>query len=322
MVENIDPKDKKILSLLDFNARLPLTALAQATGLTKQTADYRIKSLLKRGIIEGFFPVINTPRLGYKYCRIFVQFDSLDAKTEKRFIEYIFQNEKMFWAFSLGGDYDYLLVYWVETLTEFEKIIRGFEARFGNTIRKKSEQVITNVIHLSHKIFDPNRIHRFDLKETSQRTELDKLDKAILHQLCIDSRQSLVEIAEKTKTSPKVVSYRINRMENEEFLVGFRPIVSYEKLGLTYYKVFFNLSFDNTNELPAFEEFLLNHPKTLFIVKGIGMESDLDVELLAESNQAFFDFIQEAKQKFPHLIRDYKYLIYTKTIKVNYLPFI
>lgn len=322
MIENIDLKDKKILSLLDFNARLPLTSLAKATGLTKQTADYRIKSLIKRGIIEGFFPIINTPRLGYKYCRIFVQFDNLDSKMEKQFIEYIFQNKNLFWAFSLGGDYDYLLVYWVETLTEFEKIIRDFEAKFGTAIRKKSEQVITNVIHLSHKIFDPNKIHRFDLKETSQRTELDELDKNILHQLSIDSRQSLVEIATKTKSSPKVVGYRISRMENEEFLVGFRPIVSYEKLGLTYYKVFFNLSFHSMNELPAFEQFLLNNPKTLFIVKGIGMESDLDVELLAESNQAFFDFIQGAKKAFPHLVRDYKYLIYTKTIKVNYLPFI
>jgi DNA-binding Lrp family transcriptional regulator len=151
---------------------------------------------------------------------------------------------------------------------------------------------------------------------------LDEIDKTILHQLSIDARQSLVEIAEKTSSSPKVVSYRIRRMENEGFLVGFRPIINYEKLGLTYYKVFFNLSFGEVKEFDQFERFLLNNPKTLFIVKGIGMEGDLDVELLAESNQAFFDFIQEAKKHFPHLIRDYKYLIYTKTIKVNYLPFI
>lgn len=322
MVENIGLKDKKILSLLDFNARMPLTSLAQTTGLTKQTADYRIKSMLKKGVIEGFFPVINTPKLGYKYCRIFVQFDNLDTKMGKQFIDYIFQNKNLFWAFSLGGDYDYLLVYWVETLTEFELIIRDFEAKFGSAIRKKSEQIITNVIHLSHKIFDSKKIHRFDLKETTQRTELDDLDKKILRQLSLDSRQSLVEIATKTNSSPKVVSYRINRMQNEEFLAGFRPIINYEKLGLTYYKVFFNLAFTDLKTVNAFEEFLLNHPKILFIVKGIGMESDLDVELLAESNQGFFDFIQEAKKAFPNLIRDYKYLIYTKTFKVNYLPFI
>lgn len=318
----IDAKDQKLLSLLDFNARAPLSALAKSTGLTKQTADYRIKSLLKRGIIEGFFPVVNTPKLGYKYCRIFVQFSNSDPKTEKKLLDYVFEHPNLFWAFSLGGEFDYLLVYWVETLTEFEQITRDFEAQFGKVIRSKSEQVVTNVIHLSHKIFDPTRTHRFDLKETKQQIQLDELDKKILHQLSLDARQPLVDIANKTNTSPKVVRYRIQRMQNEEFLVGFRPIINYEKLGLTYYKIFFNLLFKNPAELESLEQFLLNHPRTLFIVKGIGIQSDFDVELLAQSNQEFFDFIQETKKKFPNMIRDYKYLIYTKTIKVNYLPFI
>ncbi len=322
MLQTIDLKDKKILALLDFSARLPLASLAKATGLTKQTVDYRIKSLIKRGIIEGFFPVINTPMLGYKYCRIFVQFDSAGAKTEKKLFDYIFKHQNLFWAFSLGGEYDHLLIYWVEIPSKFERIVPEFEALFGDGIRKKSEQVITNVIHLSHKNFEFKKAHRFDLKETNTRIALDETDKAILHELSLDARQSLVEIAKKTSSGPKVVSYRIRRMESEGFLVGFRPIINYEKLGLTYYKVFFNLAFHDVKEFDQFERFLLNNPKTLFIVKGVGMEGDLDVELLAENNQEFFEFIQETKKSFPHLIRDYKYLIYTKTIKVNYLPFI
>src|SRR3989344_8214811 len=103
-MNNVDAKDQKILGLLDFNARMPLSTLAKSTGLTKQTADYRVKSLLKRGIIEGFFPVVNTPKLGYKYCRIFVQFSSLDPKIEKQLLDYIFKHPNLFWAFSLGGD--------------------------------------------------------------------------------------------------------------------------------------------------------------------------------------------------------------------------
>lgn len=322
MLEQIDAKDKKILGLLDFNARMALTVMAKATGLTKQTADYRIKSLTKRGIIEGFFPIINTPMLGYKYCRIFVQFGISNSKTEKKLLDYIFKHPNLFWAFSLGGEYDYLLIYWVDSITQFENIVLEFEALFGDAIQKKSEQVIINVIHLSHKLFDEDKKNRFDLKETDKRFEISTLDKKILHELCLDARQSLVSIAGKTQTSPKVVRYRINRMQSNDFLVGFRPIINYEKLGLTYYKVFFNLSFHNLQELEKFESYLINHPKTIFIVKGIGMKSDFDVELLAESNQTFFDFIQETKEKFPGFIRDYKYLIYTKTIKVNYLPFL
>lgn len=322
MLEKIDQKDKKILALLDFNARMPLSEIGRKVGLTKQTTDYRIKSLMKKGIIEGFFPIINTPMLGYTYCRIFVQFGNLDQKTEQDFRKYVFEHKNLFWAFALGGEYDYLLVYWVENLTYFEKINKEFKARFENAIRKKSEQVITNVIHLPHKIFSQKEIQRFDLKETNERIKLDPLDKEILRQLCIDARMPLTEISKKTKTNPKVANYRIKRMQKENFIAGFRPIISYEKLGLTYYKVFFNLSTRNEKELQKFEQFILSNLKTLFLVKGIGIEGDLDVELLAESNHEFFDFISETKKNFPNTISDYKYLIYTKTIKVNYLPFI
>jgi hypothetical protein len=51
------------------------------------------------------------------------------------------------------------------------------------------------------------------------------------------------------------------------------------------------------------------------------MPGNLDIELLAESNQDFFNFIKETKNRFPKLISDYQYLIYTKTIKVNYVSF-
>ncbi len=74
-------------------------------------------------------------------------------------------------------------------------------------------------------------------------------------------------------------------------------------------------------DFSAFEKFLLNHPKIIFIAHGIAMPGDIDIELIAESNTEFFGFIREAKNAFPKLIADYSYLIYNKAIKVNYVSF-
>ncbi len=177
-------KDRKLLCALDFNARAPLSAISEKLGISKQSIDYRINSLVKKGIIDGFYPVINTPLLGYSYCRLLVQFGNLELEEEKKLKKYIFENRNLFWAFTLGGEFDYLLVFWVKSLASFEKISKEFEAIFGKFIVKKEEQVITNVIHLSQKFFNSKwqRI-RFDLKESEAREELDELDKkiAVLH---------------------------------------------------------------------------------------------------------------------------------------------
>ena len=318
----IDLKDRRILAALDFRARMPLADLAKITGLSKQSLDYRIKSLVKRGIIEGFFPVINSPKLGYIYCRSFVQFKSISPEQEMELRKDIFKNKKLFWAFSLGGTFDYLLVYWVRNLREFEEINIGFQEKFGGIIRNKEDNAITNVIHLSHKCFlEKNKIERFDLEESDERLEIDQNDKKIIKVLASDARLPLVQMSEKTGISPKVIAYRIKKMEENGVIAAYRPIINYTKLGLTYFKVFFNFDLSKRKKFDEFQKYLINHPKVIFLVHGIGMLGNLDVELLAESNQDFFGFIQEAKRRFPEFITDYQYLIYTQTIKVNYAPF-
>ncbi len=319
---DLDLKDRKILSLLDFESRIAIAELAKRVGLSKQSVDYRIKSLLKKGIIDGFFPVINSPKLGYIYCRIFVQFKSLNPFQEKKLKKYIFSNKKLFWAFSLGGTYDYLFVYWVKSLSEFEEISFELQEQFGGIILNKLENVITNVIHLSHKCFvDKPEIKRFDLKESREIVDTDPIDREIMKTLAVNARYPLIEISKKTKIPPKVVSYRIKKLEQKEIIAGYRPIINYEKLGLTYFKVFFNLNLDLKDKFNDFEKYLIGHPKVIFIVHGISLPGNLDVEMLAESNSDFFEFIKETKNKFPKLIIDYQYLIYTKTIKVNYVSF-
>ncbi|MBU2476623.1 Lrp/AsnC family transcriptional regulator [Candidatus Micrarchaeota archaeon] len=318
----LDLKDRKILSFLDFDSRMTVSELAKKTGLSKQSADYRIKTLLRKGIVDGFFPVINSPKLGYIYCRIFVQFKSLSQSQEKELKKYVFGNKKLFWAFSLGGTFDYLFVFWVKSLTEFEEINFEFQQKFGGITINRLENVITNVIHLSHKCFiEKPEIKRFDLKESSEVIKTDETDRKIMKSLALNARVSVNEVSEKTGIPAKVVSYRIKKLEEKEIIAGYRPIINYGKLGLTHFKVFFNFSLKNIKEFEEFEKFLLSHPKVIFIVHGIAMPGSLDIELLAESNQDFFEFIKELKNRFPKLITDYQYLIYTKTIKVNYVSF-
>lgn len=68
--QEIDDTDQKIIEILKKNVRAGLLEIAKHTKVSPSTAQYRIKSLVSRGIIKGFRPRLNGPMLGYTKYKI------------------------------------------------------------------------------------------------------------------------------------------------------------------------------------------------------------------------------------------------------------
>ena len=63
----MDKIDRKILSLLQENARYPLKYLAQKVFLSSPAVSTRIERLEKAGILTGYHATIDPVALGYHY---------------------------------------------------------------------------------------------------------------------------------------------------------------------------------------------------------------------------------------------------------------
>ena len=61
----MDKIDKKLITLLQNNARMPLKALAENVFLSSPAVSARIERLEKEEIIEGYEVKINQIKLGY-----------------------------------------------------------------------------------------------------------------------------------------------------------------------------------------------------------------------------------------------------------------
>lgn len=61
----MDKIDKKLITLLQQNARMPLKALAEKVFLSSPAVSARIERLEKEEIIEGYEVKINQLKLGY-----------------------------------------------------------------------------------------------------------------------------------------------------------------------------------------------------------------------------------------------------------------
>jgi DNA-binding Lrp family transcriptional regulator len=62
-------------------------------------------------------------------------------------------------------------------------------------------------------------------------TTLDELDRAVIQELNVDARRSHREIAHRLHVSPTTVSTRIQRLEHDEVIRGYVPLLDDERLG-------------------------------------------------------------------------------------------
>ncbi|MCS7113185.1 MAG: Lrp/AsnC family transcriptional regulator [Nitrososphaerota archaeon] len=91
----LDEVDRKILEMLQRNARTPLKRIALALNISEGTVHVRLKRLLASGIIRGFHTILDEEKLGYNvkaivalkadpsmYSRILESLREVDGVTE------------------------------------------------------------------------------------------------------------------------------------------------------------------------------------------------------------------------------------------------
>jgi len=321
-VVELSKKDREMLFAMDFDARVSYSDLAHKIDLSKQVIDYKIERLLKKGVIKDFYPVINAPRLGYRYCRLLLTLQNVTKEKKDEIVLYLYNHEKVFWLIKTQGMYDLIFATWMRSIREFKEFIYELEDAFGAYIKRKVETIGTEVIHYPNRfLLSTSSTKEIHISETEERAEIDELDRKILRSLCKDARTSYVDIGKKLKESPKVIAYRIKKMEQMKVIEGYRPNIDHNKIGYTHYKVFLTLNTFSKKELNAVKDYLRNNPLVIYVVEGIGLPADLDIEIMIRSPEQLYGFIDDIRFKFPMLIGEYDTLIFLDTLKLKYLPF-
>ena len=71
--------------------------------------------------------------------------------------------------------------------------------------------------------------------------KLDLIDKKILNQLDLNSRQSDSEIGKKIRQSKQVVNYRIKKLLENGIITAFYPHINIANLGYSMHKFYLQL---------------------------------------------------------------------------------
>jgi len=140
----IDETDYNLLNELAVNARVPLVDLADKLGCSSQNVNYRIKNLLKLGVIKAFRVNLDLLQLDLHSYKVDIYLK--DHKLKKPICEYLNKKPYLeFMNFALGwADLEPEFV--VKNFDELLKILDEINSNFSGTIKKQSF-FITEELH-------------------------------------------------------------------------------------------------------------------------------------------------------------------------------
>ena len=121
----MDRLDRKILSVLQGNARASLQEIGQAVGLSPSPCWGRIKKMEEAGVIEGYTVRLNPRALDLAdTVLVMVTLDSHSDNTLEKFGETLASIPEVIEAHLVSGDYDYLLRVVVKDTRDYERLLR------------------------------------------------------------------------------------------------------------------------------------------------------------------------------------------------------
>jgi Lrp/AsnC family leucine-responsive transcriptional regulator len=320
MIE-IDQKDREILFHLSLNGRANLAQLSKKTKLSKEVIHYRLKNLEKSGVIEGYYAVVNTYKIGKVFFRVYMKTINMTTRIEKEFIEFLKNNPKVTWVVEVDGDFDFLYVVWANDIIEFEKVYKEISDKFGKYIQEKFFSVMTNVYYFKYKYLVEREDGTFKLTGGElEYPKLDDLDFKLLSLLSNEGRLPLVEIAVRLNTNSKLIKTRMKRLEKLGIITCYNVKINHKLLGYSQRKVMLNLNDISSETIKKLISFITYHKSPIYITIAIG-QYDIEFEMMESSHQDFHNLLKDLKNNFPGLIKNYYTVIFYHEPKVGQFYF-
>jgi len=315
----LDVKDRKILSELDMDARQPLSTIAKKVRLSREVVSYRIKQLEKKGIIEGYYTAIDTSKLGYLYCRMLFKYRNISPEIERNLLNYCKASDSINWVSLNNGRWDITLVFLAKSLEDIENVYDEINIKFGKYLQDPYMSIAFKIYHFKNNYLYNDKDTKFEiLGERNKNIEMDKMDEKILDILSDNARLSLLDIAVKLRSTPKLIKQRINKLVKDKVILAFRIKINNRLLGYDHYKVFLNLQNLTKENLNKLITYFRLEPEVTYVTKPMGQHS-LEFEAMFKSANDLHEFLKRMSFKFSSVVVNYETMLCYSEPLLKYL---
>lgn len=147
-IVELDEVDGKVLKVISENARDTLIEIGKKSGLHPPVVKYRLKRMMKSGVIQGFRAGINAAKLGYSLYKIDIYLDDLSKLPE--LVEFAKNQPSLAYIDETIGSGDFEGGFNLKSEQEMEELLGKFKARFQSAIREIDYMVYSKVLKYSY----------------------------------------------------------------------------------------------------------------------------------------------------------------------------
>jgi Lrp/AsnC family leucine-responsive transcriptional regulator len=142
----LDDLDKKIIALLEENAKMGNKEIASEIGLSVTPTFERIKRLERNGVIKGYTAIIDKRKIGKGLkviCQVSLKAHNLDLLLG--FEDEIVHLKEVSACYHIAGNYDYLLSIEVRDMDEYQRFLKEKLASIPNIANVQSSFVMSTL---------------------------------------------------------------------------------------------------------------------------------------------------------------------------------
>lgn len=143
----IDEHDRKILAILNDDARAQTTIIAKTVPLTAEAISRRIKKLYKNGIIHTFSLSIDKEKLGLTWYQVQFLLQEITAQEEKQLVAKIMMLEGVNYIVRMIGKWNFEVNMYCLNIGDFKDNMNAIRDALSGHIRDYD----TNIIFKKHK---------------------------------------------------------------------------------------------------------------------------------------------------------------------------
>lgn len=314
----LDIKDKKLLALLEQNARYSNSQLGKKIRLSKPAVEYRLQRLIDQKTIFNFYTLVNFNALGYSAYKLYFKLQDATLEDETAIVNYWLRQDNVVWVASLRGRWDVAVTILASSNNQFGQILSRFMNSYAHFILEKDVFLVEySPMYLDKQDF-AKKEYVYGVPTTP--IQLDHIDHKILKELSKNSRMHIVDLAVKTKLSRDIITYRIKKMLKEKTIIAFKIFPDYVTIGKNFYKLIIRTKNIDERLEKALKEYSSIHRSSPQFIKLIG-SFDIEIELITDTEDELYRILADIRKKFSSIIREYDIIRIIKTYKYDFYPF-
>src|SRR3989338_10915886 len=136
-------------------------------------------------------------------------------------IDFLKSHDKTEWIATCSGKWDIIAGYIVKDVYEFNNALKELDERFSQFISIRETTISLGVPHWRKEYLLNNKEPHKVVFQGGQsgNYKIDKIDEEILKLLVNNARMPITEIAQRLKTTPRIINYRIKNLKKDKIIL-------------------------------------------------------------------------------------------------------